>query len=60
MSLRYVEQKRNESVCGALIGWFIRTGQSEQRTHSRFIFVQLGFTFYEIETKARTALRLVD
>ncbi|KAF9822533.1 hypothetical protein SFRURICE_010284 [Spodoptera frugiperda] len=30
MSLLYVERKRNERAFGALIGWFIRVGQSER------------------------------
>ncbi|KAF9800705.1 hypothetical protein SFRURICE_015359, partial [Spodoptera frugiperda] len=40
-SLLYVKRKRNESVLGALIGWFIRAGQSEYRTRCRFDFVKL-------------------
>ncbi|KAF9806588.1 hypothetical protein SFRURICE_012125, partial [Spodoptera frugiperda] len=31
---------RKETAFGALIGWFIRAGQSERRTRSCFVFVQ--------------------
>ncbi|KAF9794096.1 hypothetical protein SFRURICE_016241 [Spodoptera frugiperda] len=35
-SLLYVERKQNECAFGALIGWFIRTGQLESRTHTHY------------------------
>uniref|UniRef100_A0A2H1WA86 SFRICE_020382 n=1 Tax=Spodoptera frugiperda TaxID=7108 RepID=A0A2H1WA86_SPOFR len=36
----------NESVFGALIGWFIRGDQSKRRTRSLFVFVQRKVNSY--------------
>ncbi|KAF9797808.1 hypothetical protein SFRURICE_018003 [Spodoptera frugiperda] len=37
---------RNESAFDALIGWFIRAGQSKRRTRTRFVFVQRKVNSY--------------
>uniref|UniRef100_A0A2H1VZZ5 SFRICE_026966 n=1 Tax=Spodoptera frugiperda TaxID=7108 RepID=A0A2H1VZZ5_SPOFR len=38
--LMLLNSNRNESAIGALIGWFIRAGQSKCRNRSRFVFFQ--------------------
>ncbi|KAF9807622.1 hypothetical protein SFRURICE_008835 [Spodoptera frugiperda] len=50
----YVELKRNESVFGAFIGWFIRAGRSERRTHFCFVLVQR-----KANSEARGSVRLL-
>uniref|UniRef100_A0A2H1VQ47 SFRICE_030835 n=1 Tax=Spodoptera frugiperda TaxID=7108 RepID=A0A2H1VQ47_SPOFR len=53
-SLLYVKRNRNESTIDALISWFIRAGQSERRTRSRFDY----FKLFPTKTEAASLPRM--